>query len=279
MNHDSGDLMTVRLLVTTLALFLAPISACGDLEVTPLPSDFRDSLGSDGTPDSGSATSIPQDMAAYYPFDADDEDLSGNEHDLELVFKGTFTADRFGMADRAYDFSKGTGIYYPTGMASHLSVWPDVTMAVWVKGGSGGNERRIMGQQDWMQLAFDGSVVRFGLDDDVLGEAWAEATGHPGDRWTFYVGMATRIDDTEGDMLLSLYRDGELVASGTAAGVAAESPSGCLFFVGPQPNIGKRGCTEPDAAAKLSATLDDVRVYRRGLSPGEIEALYREGGW
>lgn len=236
--------------------------------------------GPDTAPDT-SAPPLPTDYTAYYRFDSDDEDSSGNEHDLDFSYQGSFGTDRWGFAERAYDYqNSGSGIYHATGMAEGLLVWPEVTIALWVRGSGSGNDRRLAGQHDWFHLAFgSGGKIEFGLDTPELGEFFATSNEpHQAETWTFYVGTASRIDDGDGDMQLTLYQNGTVVGEMVATGVSKATAGSCLFFVGPRPNQGP-GCNQPGAAPQLNAMLDDVRVYRRALSPSEVKALFGEGGW
>ena len=82
--------------------------------------------------------------------------------------------------------------------------------------------------------------------------------------WEFY---AIVIDKTEGE--IRIYRGGELVdrRSGVAIGTTAPSPN---FFVGA---TGASDLVSPDASSFLGGSLDELRVYNRALSDGEIRVL------
>lgn len=80
--------------------------------------------------------------------------------------------------------------------------------------------------------------------------------------WHHYVGTAS-------SSTLSLYIDGALAASG-ARGVSSISSTGTLNI-----GFGSRS-TEPEGSFDFNGPMDDVRVYNRELSPGEVVTLYKD---
>jgi hypothetical protein len=249
-----------------------PDAATADANVDPTDGG-QDSVDADDT------VAFPDDPVLFLPFrDASFADASGNDHGMSSsIAEPAFTADRFGLADRALDLTENFGNDYDMALASDpLELDGDITLAVWIRGSSQGGDERIVGQGDWFTLSFaPGSSVRFGLVDgsDPQEPSVVSPGGHDGVVWTFYAGV---VETGGGETTLKLYRDGNLVASDTATGAFAPPPA-CRFYVGnyDQGNL----CASLDRPRRLLGFVDDVRVYDRALSDEEVEALYAEGGW
>jgi hypothetical protein len=81
----------------------------------------------------------PEKLIAFWKFDGDAKDASGNKHDGTLM-KGharwgagtpTLTKDRYGVADKAYHFSKGGNVEIP--FATSLNPQKELTISLWMK--------------------------------------------------------------------------------------------------------------------------------------------------
>ena len=92
----------------------------------------------------------------------------------------------------------------------------------------------------------------------------------PEDAWTLYAGVVA-YDAATGITTARLYRDGRLVDEAEALGAHA-APAASRDLV-----VGDR--TSDDHYEPFRGRLDDVRVFDRALTAGEVDALYREGGF
>ena len=81
----------------------------------------------------------PDKLIAFWKFDGDTKDASGNKHDGALM-KGharwgagtpTLTKDRHGVADKAYHFAKGGNVEVP--FATSLNPQKEMTISLWMK--------------------------------------------------------------------------------------------------------------------------------------------------
>ena len=81
----------------------------------------------------------PDKLIAFWKFDGDAKDASGNKHDGTLS-KGharwgagtpTLTKDRYGVADKAYHFAKGANVEVP--FATSLNPQKEMTISLWMK--------------------------------------------------------------------------------------------------------------------------------------------------
>lgn len=79
-----------------------------------------------------SAAAISQGPVAYYPFNGNTKDESGNNNNGTLVGNPASSNDRFNNSDRAYFFN-GSGQYINVSNKSQLSINNSVSLAAWVK--------------------------------------------------------------------------------------------------------------------------------------------------
>ena len=222
---------------------------------------------------------------AYYPFNGNADDESGNNHD-GLVNGPTLTTDRFGNADSAYNFD-GINDY----IALHMFYGPDdgssswaaetideITVCAWVKSSS------TKGQDI---LSFDRSQYwRFSLRDyinekiynigwnmtDTNGELLTLHTNqnYADGTWHF---VCVVHDAGAGESII--YVDGDEVASMDAdkpigSGIERWGMMGChsvaSSFDGTKSNSTKN-------LDYFQGTLDDVMIFHEALSPDDIKLL------
>ena len=207
-------------------------------------------------------------LVTYYSFDGNANDLSGNGND-GVVYGATLTTDRFGVANRAYDFD---GINdYILASADPLPT-ADRTVALWFKADSLINNPMLMGYgggtcgTSWymgLNASNDGSYhLSSHCNANTLTSAYSQP---PINKWIHFAAST----DANGTRL---YVNGVEVASNNnyitntsvlgrdlSIGVAT-SPSGFAPYT--DINIGF-----------FDGALDDVRVYNRALSLSEIQQL------
>ena len=69
-------------------------------------------------------------LVAYYPFQGNADDMSGNGH-TGTVFGAVLTADRFGNPNSAYSFD-GSNDYILVPNAADLNITGSLTLAAWI---------------------------------------------------------------------------------------------------------------------------------------------------
>ncbi len=162
-------------------------------------------------------------------------------------------------------------------MAPHVPFGTSFTIAAWVHADSQGNNDRLVGQGDHFNLYFSSSnKVAFGMLDgwqpNSNGVRVIDAGTHPDYTWTLYVGV---VEAGVGNSTLRLYKDGVEVASQSFAQTFT-NPGTCRFYMGHMPGASSCTDTQVDEFARVDAMLDDVRVYGRALSAGEVGLLFVE---
>lgn len=215
-------------------------------------------------------SSLTNGLVAYYPFNGDATDASGNGND------GTtngiaWVSDRFGNANAACQFYGNGGSYVDIPPSMSLSFPDEITVSAWCAiEGPGTYDPRLISidnlgspSSSSYQLAFrpGTSTLVFLVNTGGSGFS-AEWTGSiTNGQWIHLAGVATRT-------AANLYVNGVLAASQPGPAIS-QSPQPTLF------NIGRLTVPLYDA---FNGRMDDVRIYNRALSDSEIQQLYVYAG-
>jgi len=217
-------------------------------------------------------------LLLHMKFDSDLNDETGKT----VTDYGTigYVDDRHGFGSRAIDMYNGNSpsenplLSMPTlaGMTESFSI------AVWVRPVTGSiNNKRIIGQGDWMNLNAPSNNVYF-MELDGLSAAdsgpQVGGTETPVDIWAFYVGVAEKLGP--GSTQITFYKDATAVETQTLA-IELDNPGSCRFYLGHFPASDLCADTESDEFTGLNAYMDDVRVFARALTADEVSALFYEG--
>lgn len=206
-------------------------------------------------PDSG--------LVAYWPFNGNVNDESGNGRDGSLNGGVMLTDDRFGNSESAYAFDGiDDRIDYPLLWSSNEAP-AYLTMAAWFNYAQTESEGKIL-YHGWT-----GEFQLLAIDDTAAGgvhlsSGWYFAhTAIAPNTWYFIVVT------WEQGKKLSLYLDGELIDTASVP----DEPLGIqasLYF----PSIGSYN---QSTGVFFTGKIDDIRIYRRVLTTGEIDTLFNEG--
>lgn len=223
-----------------------------------------------------SSGNINSGLVAYYPFNGNANDMSGNGNNAVQV-SATLTADRHGNPNSAYNFaglSNPQIIRVPN--SSTLQFGNQASFSLWVRMNS------YFGMDGWGNATPNGVHMLFSKDFDqcCLYEAiGGQADGNfssggctngwysginfgdtiPGSSIGQWMNMTYVFTPTEGRM----YANGQLIASKAGITSFANSNSKELYF-------GRLN----SFWYPLNGKLDDVRFYNRALTPGEVMQLY-----
>lgn len=203
--------------------------------------------------------SIDPGLVAYYPFDKDTKDYSGNEND------GTNHNAFFveGKNDKALKFN-GRNSYINAPVNINPDILSQMTMTAWVKENDGAKIMHVVSSDD---AGYDRAM---GTDNRGPGqEGWACFAGdgqvlgsHPitADKWTF---IATVYDQDIGTV--KLFVDGSVYEK------EAKIAKGNDFIL-----IGARGTTKQQGEY-FKGVIDEVRIYDQALSDKELNSLWKTG--
>lgn len=199
--------------------------------------------------------SLNDGLVAYYPFNGNADDESGNENH-GAVYGATLTVDRFGNPDSAYAFD-GQGDFIRIPDSDSLDITGDLSVAAWVKTDSDdglifSNMLEVSphdGYQVKVDSFWDGAVLFMSGGDQLVGFEPVNTGG---------------------------WRHVCVTLSGTTAYIYID---GLLDNSGP---VGVPTANDVDQTIGASYTpwyffdgvIDDVFIYDRALSESEVEELY-----
>lgn len=220
----------------------------------------------------GVFNNITNGLVAWYPFDGNANDASGNGNN-GVVNGATLTYDRFGNTNSAYLFD-GVNDYITVPSSASLNSISQgpITMCCWVNTtefytygtiilqfntvdfGGGGYQYNI-----W---AWPGEKYNFSNWNHNNGGDWGLITPQtysPG-LWKF---LCVTVDPATN--ITKIFVDGQLVITGT--NTIHTLPPPVLLFFGRHHNGG----------GHFHGIIDDIRYYSRIISESEISTLYNEG--
>ena len=213
-------------------------------------------------------------LIAYYPFNSNANDSSGNGRN-GTVHGVTLTTDRFGSTNAAYHFDVGNYISVPHNPVFNVSA--DMTLSAWYKMQAGAivnnmtiADKRINNSSFWglyVERSSIGGVTKprmlFALlnsyssydyqysSDSIVANSWS------------HVVIVIRNDTSY------IYLDGIL---DSVSPITIPRPTNTQSFEIGSPGGLERGET-------FVGSIDDMRIYNRALLQVEIDSLYHEGGW
>ena len=212
-----------------------------------------------------SGSNIPTDgLLAYYPFNGNANDESGNGYDL-TVSGATLTADRNSIINSAYSYTTNTDKLYRTSPPL-VTLLSQNTISIWVYMTTPINNGRIF------RIINSSIAYSFGYFS-VFGNKWCtEITNSGGLYYSFpniplttWVNVVVTLDG----LTTKVYYNG-VEQIGTV--VSNSSPTAFSSIVTARIHIGN---SEVSTQANI-CYLDDTRIYNRVLTPEEITTLYNE---
>lgn len=203
-------------------------------------------------------------LVAYYPFNGDANDESGNGND-GTVNGATLTTDRFGNADSAYSFN-GSDDYISADGDGSLAINENFSLSTFIYADEVTSATQFLlvrrgGTKDYYKLTLKLDKINFKTESGPV-PAMASDLAIEISNWyhvcAVYDGSSARI-----------YINGQLSAEEIASGNLSTS-SANLYI----------GCNTPSGTDDrwFDGKIDDVRIYNRALSETEIQQLYWGGG-
>jgi N-acetylneuraminic acid mutarotase len=214
--------------------------------------------------DSGIKDSITDGLVAYYPFNGNANDESGNGNH-GTVQGATLTTDRFGNSNSAFSFN-GT---------SHSIIAPSNNLPI-------GNSPRSI--SIWIKspnmAVGNRMLIGWGKPTHYQMSALALGRGYQPSRQVMYWGWGDdfNINQTLNDNTWyhitftyngdkgKLYVNGELDIEYS---INPNTPSGTSLYIANFTTV----------VSNFVGIIDDIRIYNRSLTDFEIQSIYIEGGW
>ncbi|MBT3637087.1 MAG: hypothetical protein HN531_09120, partial [Opitutae bacterium] len=198
-------------------------------------------------------------LVAWFPFDGNANDLSGNGNH-GTVHGATLGTDRHGRPGKAYGFD-GSANYLSANLSPNLS-GKKISISAWVKLLSPAGSSFSFPYVIHAKGGANDETFSIGMESDWI-EVWGAGRG-------LYFSESRRLTPSIWTMLtvsmnenaLTYYVNGQLNEA-TAAGTAKSLNISNISI----------GCREGNNFFKGS--IDEVRIYDRALSAAEVQALYQ----
>ena len=248
-----------------------------EASASPLPQ----SILYDGMPVTPTPPPAPTDgLVAYYPFDGNANDASGNGNH-GTVYGVTPTTDRFGNANGAYYFDGNAYIEVPNSDSLH-NVTKAVTISAWVNATEGYPGGGVTLDSDHISVVCKGYEKRqYGLQINNNNEWLFALKGSDsksseiftcGSSAGYSIGVWQHVALTWDGATITTYVNGVLVGE-TQYGTEL-APNDESLYIGM--DVGGAGIFGEtwSQIEYLKGYLDDLRIYNRALSAAEVKALY-----
>ena len=216
-------------------------------------------------------------LVAYYPFNGNANDESGNGNDGSVVGGPALTSDRFGEEGSAYAFDKNGWIDISNNLllngatSASINLWVQVALNPGEEGfvitaGDGRLGRdpfsiRFKGEKLWEAIFTQTDKGPFAPDRSVGFEGRTDGLQAEAGEWYF---LSSQFESNEDGTTFQFFVDGQLDTEITYP------RSHRVFFDQPMPvQIGALTSSFP-----FRGLIDDIRIYDRALTAEEISSLY-----
>jgi trimeric autotransporter adhesin len=231
-------------------------------------SEHTDTIGPTEPPNPG-----PTDSYAYYPFNGNTNDVSGNGHHGMPVGNPVLTSDRFGRRDSAYQLN-GIDQYV---MLPAFGISTDLSVSFWIKttatdpntfpSGTFIVDRDVGGaRRDWSVCLGLGERIQFNTGTTSGENILSSDSSVNNDVWNHIVVVRNTSVSWKG-----IYINGTVNKASAFDNVAFSNNSTAMC-------VGACGIG-PSTHRCFGGLIDDVRIFSRALTINEISALFHEGGW
>jgi hypothetical protein len=214
------------------------------------------------------ATILPSDAStldAFYPFNGNALDESGNENNLSLVHNPVLTTNREDQADKAYEFHSATIDYLYVPDSSALVFTSEMTISVWVYLYDNMSDKKILGKA-------------YPSTDPIRGYVMGTSNGRI--KYEIFDTEATRYLISTGDvsqdtwhhLALTWKTGGKMRAY--VDGVLTKEIDASTYNIGSTSTNFRIGCAPWSNYGPVDGKIDDIRLYAEELTAGDIAALY-----
>lgn len=218
-------------------------------------------------------------LIAYYPFNGNANDESGNGND-GTVYGASLTMDRFGDANSAYSFD-GVDDFISVKDNDRLELEDDFSISIWMKllTASEPAGRLVLSKHmanfendnSWAFLLQERNFSFNNSNVSVIEKIKSSYGNYPRiGRWDQVVVTYKKDAKT-----LKFYMNGKLDTSVTSKDVVIENTIHDLL-IGNETIDSSAG---PGSAQPFKGGLDDLYIFKRVLTSVEIDSLFNIGGW
>ncbi|MEY4279147.1 MAG: hypothetical protein RL377_1151 [Bacteroidota bacterium] len=215
-------------------------------------------------------------LIAYYPFNGNANDQSGNGNHGTVMGSVSLTTDRLGNANKAYEFPGNSNSYIDGGSGNSLKFSGAITMSAWLLMNGGTANPRVIefgteGTTHYQMVTqgtsntsrvIDAGFAKANMQGSLFCCGFQPAGGVEVQALTWQHVVFTA--DDQG--VYKLYVNGVLAKTGQGTVVNETNYSNPL-------NIGRKNLPSFDA---FGGKLDDIRIYNRALTADQVAYLFRE---
>jgi hypothetical protein len=214
-------------------------------------------------------------LIAWYPFNGNANDESGNANNGTIMGGVSLTTDRLNNANKAYSFPGNSNSYIDCGSSNSLKITGSITMAAWIYLDGGYYNPRVLnygneGSGTNYQISMRGTsnVSRF-LDGGIAmsnGQGSFFCCGPEGNGISIpalsWQHVAFTIDNLG---VAKAYLNGKLMKTIQGTAVNESNYSNTTL------NIGRKNQSAFDA---FGGKIDDVGIWNRALTSEEVSKIY-----
>ncbi|NOQ50518.1 MAG: hypothetical protein GQ557_02535 [Mycoplasmataceae bacterium] len=211
-------------------------------------------------------------LVAFYPFDGNVNDYSGNENNA-ANYGAELTTDRFGILNSAYSFD-GSNDYMSIDHTEDLnfdSYLNSYTISLWVKGYSENIEtsRIIVKWNELIQTPYPFFIGATSTDcliriHDIPNSNTGTDCGNIWDESWQHIILVVNVDNG----FMDSYINNIIIGSSSISSFVSTANEEDVFIGG-----------TPIVDRYFNGYIDDIRIYNKALTEDEIQALYHEDGW
>jgi hypothetical protein len=228
---------------------------------------------------SNEMSATPIGLVAYYPFNGNANDSSGNGHN-GTVNGTTLTTDRYGNANKAYNFDGYHEIVVPHSDA--LNIVGDMTVSAWFN--SYGpplfrNNHTIVTKRSsnpYLEVPYDLTInYQYGIPSDYKKPMFVSAANNV---VQYIQSVDTVINNTWNHIAYTISGSNikmflnDIAILDSPIDNQMRNTNTYPLLIGSAARIDK-------PSEQFVGKLDDIRIYNRALNQTDIDSLYHEGGW
>ncbi|SIQ85584.1 Por secretion system C-terminal sorting domain-containing protein [Chryseobacterium sp. RU37D] len=199
-------------------------------------------------------------LVAWWGFNGNANDSSSNGNDL-TVNNATPTNDRNGMANSAYSFNGINSYLTKSSLTYAFSQTGEHSVSFWMKKADNNSGVAMMngstanGNFIWL-LQCDATKTIYGTNKQGQSWTWLNGPAYSTSGWEHYVAVYNNQN-------MTLYKNGTSVGTATNA-YTSSTQANLPFYIG----------REINNAGYINASIDDVGIWNRALTPAEVNQLY-----
>ncbi len=223
-----------------------------------------------------SASALSQNLVAYYPFDGNANDQSGNAINPTYVGSGvTLTTDRFGNANKAYNFNGAVGSYMRMPAGSLPTT--NRTVSLWFNVPTVTNRPFLLAYGGQGYLGY-GTSFLMGLNASGCGCYQTQA--HYNTNSVTYSYGAFQLNQwihwvvTIGGNSTKMYVNGKLVANKPGSFTGNTYITNTMLAVGVMVNASGVAPYTDANGSYFRGKLDDIRIYDNAMTDAQVQNLY-----